>query len=274
MKGTRHAPQCGFSATVVRILDELLIAYTTVDVLGSPEVREGIKEYSSWPTLPQLYIDGQFIGGADIVREMRDTGQLEVALGVTSPAPPPPKIAVTAAARKALLQAMAEEDDELHLEVDVGFEHMLYFAPRRASDIAVDAGGVVFLLDRASARRADGVSIDLVDGPDGLGFKLDNPNEPLRVGHVSLDEIAAMGERGDPILIFDLRDQNGPLDVVIPGSVPFNLAARKRLEDLDKATPIAFFCHHGSTSRWTAEHYLQQGFKRVFNVQLGHRPRR
>ena len=82
MKGTRHMPQCGFSAQVVKILDELQPSYETVDVLGSSEIRDGIKQFSEWPTIPQLYIDGQFIGGCDIVREMHASGELQKLIGV------------------------------------------------------------------------------------------------------------------------------------------------------------------------------------------------
>jgi monothiol glutaredoxin len=77
MKGDRRAPQCGFSATVVQILDQLLDDYATVDVLEDPEIREGIKEYASWPTIPQLFVRGEFQGGCDIVREMYESGELE-----------------------------------------------------------------------------------------------------------------------------------------------------------------------------------------------------
>jgi monothiol glutaredoxin len=80
MKGTRRMPQCGFSATVVQILDTLVPEYTTVDVLADPRIREGIKAYSSWPTIPQLYVAGEFLGGCDIVREMYGSGELEQAL--------------------------------------------------------------------------------------------------------------------------------------------------------------------------------------------------
>jgi len=76
MKGSRHFPQCGFSATVVQILDQLVPEYQTVNVLKEPDIREGIKEYSSWPTIPQVYIDGKFIGGSDIVKEMHERGEL------------------------------------------------------------------------------------------------------------------------------------------------------------------------------------------------------
>jgi monothiol glutaredoxin len=81
MKGNRSFPQCGFSATVVQILDSLVPEYTTVDVLSDPAIREGIKEFSSWPTIPQLYVNGEFFGGCDIVREMYASGELEQKLG-------------------------------------------------------------------------------------------------------------------------------------------------------------------------------------------------
>jgi monothiol glutaredoxin len=77
MKGDRNFPQCGFSATVVQILDSLLPEYETVDVLRDPAIREGIKAFSSWPTIPQLYVDGEFQGGCDIVREMYASGELK-----------------------------------------------------------------------------------------------------------------------------------------------------------------------------------------------------
>ena len=81
MKGDRSYPQCGFSATVVQILDSLIPDYRTVDVLSDPAIRDGVKVYSQWPTIPQLYIDGEFQGGCDIVREMYASGELKEKLG-------------------------------------------------------------------------------------------------------------------------------------------------------------------------------------------------
>ena len=81
IKGNRRTPQCGFSAQIVQILDEMLPSYETVDVLLSPELRDGIKEFSQWPTIPQLYVGGQFIGGCDIVREMNASGELQKLIG-------------------------------------------------------------------------------------------------------------------------------------------------------------------------------------------------
>jgi monothiol glutaredoxin len=77
MKGTTLFPQCGFSGRAVAILDHLGVPYETVDVLRDPEIRQGIKEYSDWPTIPQLYVKGEFVGGSDIMMEMFEKGELQ-----------------------------------------------------------------------------------------------------------------------------------------------------------------------------------------------------
>ena len=76
MKGTPTFPQCGFSAVVVQVLNHLGLDYKGINVLEDPSVRDGIKDFSNWPTIPQLYVKGEFIGGCDIVREMYETGEL------------------------------------------------------------------------------------------------------------------------------------------------------------------------------------------------------
>ncbi|HKR24323.1 MAG TPA: Grx4 family monothiol glutaredoxin [Allosphingosinicella sp.] len=77
MKGTALFPQCGFSQRAVAILDHLGVKFETVDVLQDPEVRQGIKDYSDWPTVPQLYVKGEFVGGSDIMMEMFEAGELQ-----------------------------------------------------------------------------------------------------------------------------------------------------------------------------------------------------
>ena len=81
MKGTPLFPQCGFSSRAIAILDRLGAQYETVDVLQDPEIRQGIKEYSDWPTIPQLYVKGEFVGGSDIMMEMFESGELKHLLG-------------------------------------------------------------------------------------------------------------------------------------------------------------------------------------------------
>ncbi len=77
MKGTKMMPQCGFSSKVAGILNYLGVEYTDVNVLADPEIRQGIKDFSDWPTVPQLYVKGEFVGGCDIVREMYQSGELQ-----------------------------------------------------------------------------------------------------------------------------------------------------------------------------------------------------
>ena len=77
MKGVPDSPRCGFSAVVVQVLDHLGVSFTGVDVLQDPALRDGVKAYSDWPTIPQLYVKGEFIGGSDIVREMFQSGELK-----------------------------------------------------------------------------------------------------------------------------------------------------------------------------------------------------
>ena len=77
MKGTALFPQCGFSSRAIAILERLGVGYETVDVLQDPEIRNGIKEYSDWPTIPQLYVKGEFVGGSDIMMEMYESGELQ-----------------------------------------------------------------------------------------------------------------------------------------------------------------------------------------------------
>ena len=80
MKGTPVFPQCGFSATLVQVLSTMGVKFKGIDVLADPEIRDGIKAYSDWPTIPQLYVKGEFLGGCDIVREMYESGELGTVL--------------------------------------------------------------------------------------------------------------------------------------------------------------------------------------------------
>jgi monothiol glutaredoxin len=98
MKGSRSFPQCGFSAAVVQILDSMVPNYTTVNVLADPAIRDGIKAFSDWPTIPQLYVKGEFVGGSDIVRQMHASGELAGKLGDLAAPAAPPSVTVTARA--------------------------------------------------------------------------------------------------------------------------------------------------------------------------------
>src|SRR3954469_23088751 len=132
MKGTRSFPQCGFSASVVNILNTLIPKYATVNVLSDPDIRTNMKEYSDWPTFPQLFVKGEFVGGADIVRQMHESGELEKKLGDLVAPAKPPALTVTAAAAAQLKAALAETGpgDVIHLTITPAWEHQLDLGPR------------------------------------------------------------------------------------------------------------------------------------------------
>jgi monothiol glutaredoxin len=268
MKGTRRAPACGFSAQVVSILDELVPSYETVDVLASPEVRDGIKEYSQWPTIPQLYVEGRFVGGCDIVKEMHAAGDLGKLLGVSDEAPAP-IITITPAAVAALRGAREADGDELHLEIDPRFQYGLFFGPRQGNEVAADAAGVIVLMDRATARRADGLSIDYVEGPGGAGFKIESPHEPPKVKQLSPAELKAMMDARERFELLDVRTPRERAIASIPGARMLDAEGQEWLARLPKDTPIVFHCHHGGRSQAAAEHYLGAGFQKVYNVRGG-----
>jgi monothiol glutaredoxin len=274
MKGNRNAPACGFSATVVGILDRLSAGYETVDILGDPQVREGMKEFSSWPTFPQLYVRGEFVGGCDIVKELQASGELKRVLGVTAepaPAKPltPPRITVTPAAVAAFQEALASGgSDVLRLQIDAEFANDLSIAPRAEGDLEVSHGGVVVHIDPESAARADGITIDFVQAPGGMAFKIENPHEPPRVKRLTAREVNAMLQDGR-IQLFDVRPEAERALASIARARPLDAQGRRDLLAQKRDTPIALHCHHGVRSRAAAEALLREGFTQVYNLEGG-----
>jgi monothiol glutaredoxin len=277
MKGNRQFPQCGFSAQVVQILNGLIPRYETVNVLADPAIRDGIKEFSSWPTIPQLYVGGQFVGGCDIVKELHASGELSQLLGgASAPAAPaanasagsPPSIRISDRAAAAFRGAAGEGDDRLRLEISPTFGYDLYFAPPNGGDIEVTSNGVALRFDAASAARADGLSIDFVDGPSG-GFKIVSPHEPARVKSLSAVELKRMLDAGTPLELFDVRTVQERQIAVIPSARLLDSAGEAHLRALDKNSTIVFHCHHGVRSQSAAQRYLSEGFRNVFNLEGG-----
>lgn len=179
MKGVPGAPQCGFSARASGILDSLGVDYQGVDVLSDPEIRDGIKQFGNWPTIPQLYVRGELVGGSDIIAGLMDSGELFGLLGVPEPDRTPPHIHITAAAAEAIRGAMAEAEGlALHLSIGPRFEAQFRLAPATPSDLVSEAAGIAVHFDLASAQRARGLEIDWVEDVRGAGLMIRNPNAP------------------------------------------------------------------------------------------------
>jgi monothiol glutaredoxin len=268
MKGNRRTPQCGFSAQVVQILDELLPEYETVDVLSSAEIRDGIKEFSQWPTIPQLFINGDFVGGCDIVRALKESGELEQLLAKPGTPPPLPTITITPAALAAFRGALGDAEGEaLHLKIDAQFQNDLYFAPREANTIELSVQGLNLYLDSASARRANGMSVDFIDGANA-GFKIENPNQPPSVKQLTPSEAKALIDKG-ALELFDVRPPQERALASVPGARTLDDSDQEYLFSLDKNAPVAFLCHHGMRSQAAAEQLLGEGSRNVHNVKGG-----
>jgi len=271
MKGTRSFPQCGFSASVVNILNTLIPKYTTVNILSDAAIRTGMKEYSDWPTFPQLFVNGEFLGGADIVRQMHESGDLEKKLGGLVAPAKAPAVTVSARAGKELSEALKEggAGDVIHLTITAAWEHQLDIGPKEAGDVTIESGGITLQLDRASASRAGGVTIDFIEAADGAGFKIDNPNRPATVKEVAPKEVKALLDSGKLQHLYDVRTDKERGIAKIAAARQLDDATMASIEALPKDTPLAFHCHHGGRSRGAAEHFLKLGFKNVYNMAGG-----
>ncbi len=269
MKGRRRMPQCGFSAQVVSILDQMVEDYTTVNVLADPDIRDGIKAFSNWPTIPQLYVKGKFVGGCDIVTEMFEHGELEALLGVELPDVPPPAIHLSPSAARELSAALASEGaTSIRLGIDARFRPTLGIDNPGSTDLVVEVSGVRLVVDRGSASRSNGLRIDFVEGADG-GFKIDNPNEPPKVRQVTPRELSDRLAAGEELVKVDVRTAEEQGKAAIDGFRLLDDQLRAELLDLPKDTPIVFHCHHGGRSQAAAEYFLGQGFTRVHNLAGG-----
>jgi len=269
MKGSPSQPSCGFSSKASGILNELLADYAHVDVLADAEIREGIKIYGQWPTIPQLYVKGELIGGSDIIDQMFNSGELHQVLGVPAPIRITPTLHISPAAAKAIRQAMenSEPGNALHLSVDARFHSQFQLKPVTGNEIVAESEGIKVHFDLASAPRADGISIDWIDDARGSGLAIDNPNAPAKVQSLSVE---TLHRELDTFTVIDVRPAQARALVEFPHSHEvLDEDSFERLAALPKETRLAFLCHHGNSSRQAAEHFRGLGFTQLFNVEGG-----
>ena len=271
MKGTRMQPQCGFSAATIGILDSLVPDYTTFNVLEDQGIREGIKAFSDWPTIPQLYIDREFVGGCDIVKQMFNNGELHEMLGAEAPDRTPPEVVVSDAAAAIIGNALqANPGNAVHLSIDGRWQHSFNLGPMEGHEIRAESNGVALLFDVASAQKAKGLSIDVEETVQGTAFRIDNPNAPPPVGAMSPAELAAArrGAGSVPTLV-DVRTSDERARARIEGSILLDEEGLRTVSSLAKDTKLVFYCHTGVRSRSAAEHFRTEGFTDVHNLEGG-----
>jgi monothiol glutaredoxin len=269
MKGTRQQPMCGFSARTVAALDSVLPDYATVNVLDDQDVREGIKVYGNWPTIPQLYIDGELVGGCDIVLNMLNSGELHQQLGLEAPDRTPPEVTITPGAAEKILEAMqGHEGIALHFQVDANWDAQFNLAPPQGNEIATDSNGIKVLMDIATAQRARGAVIDWVSTVQGEGLAIDLPQAPPPVKQMTVQELAEELKNGSVTLV-DVRGDADRARASIAGALVLDRPTMEKLEAMPKDAGIAFLCHHGNSSMGAAEYFRKQGFTKISNVAGG-----
>jgi monothiol glutaredoxin len=270
LKGTPDAPQCGFSAKAVGALDAAGARYAHVNVLADADIREGIKAYGDWPTIPQLYIGGELVGGSDIIVQMASGGELHAALGLPAPDRTPPDITITPAAAEMLKQALANAGEGFALQVDVdkGYNARLQLAPVDASAIASESAGIRAQFDLVSAQRARGMTIDWADDARGKGLVIDNPNAPPKVQALAPAEVRDRVQAGTLVLV-DVRPADERALAEAPVAHRHFDDGVEELEALPKDTALAFLCHSGGRSAQAAEHFRALGFRELYNVNGG-----
>jgi len=269
MKGSRVRPQCGFSAQVVSVLDAFLTDYVTVDVLADTAIRDGIKEYSSWPTIPQLYVRGEFVGGSDIVSALDASGELQEKLGDLVTAAKP-TITVTAAARAELTGATESPNECIRLDVSPTFEHDLAVGVPEPRDIVIDLGdGLRISLPPSASARANGVVIDMVTTPEGPAFHIENPNQPPRVKRLTPKELDARMRNGEDLVLVDVRTDQERALARLEGFRALDPALLAELTDGPPGRAVVVLCHHGIRSQHFAEELVSRGLRNVHNLAGG-----
>jgi len=269
MKGTPKSPMCGFSAKTVGLLGSILDDYKSVDVLEDPEIREGIKVYGNWPTIPQLYIDGELVGGCDIITAMFNSSELHEMLGVEAPDRTPPEVTITDAAAAKILEAMeGHEGIGLHFAVDANWQSQFNVAPAEGHELKVVANGITMFFDLASAQRANGAIIDWVETLQGSGLTIHLPKAPAPVKQMSVAELKQRLADNSVILI-DVRGSEERALASLEAARAMNDEAMKVIEAMPKDTALAFICHTGNRSQVAGEYFRKQGFTNVSNVAGG-----
>lgn len=269
MKGTRYAPRCGFSAGAADILNGLLDEYVGVDVLADPEIREGIKTYGNWPTIPQLYVRGELVGGSDIVQSMYGSGELHELLGLPQPDRGPPQIAISDAAAEAIRAGLADANGAaLHLSIDERSHARFFLREPAAGGIRAQANGIEILMDLPTAQRARGITIEWVDTVQGAGLTITHPNAPPDVRQIGVRELKARMDT-DTIRVIDVRPAPDRAAAPFAAAEVLDEDSIVLLSALPKHTPLAFLCHHGRSSRSAAEHFRELGFREIYNVEGG-----
>jgi len=270
MKGTPQQPQCGFSATTVSTLEMLIPDFMSVNVLDHPLIREGIKEFSNWPTIPQLYIDGELIGGSDIITDMLQSGELADTLGVEKPEIEAPAISIDDKGIAVMKKALDSQPGHvLHLQINAGWSHTISLGANKGSAVQATVSDIHIHMDPWSAARADGLKMIMEEDLTGTRFSFDNPNAPPPVNQMTVQVLKEKLDSDAEVILIDVRSDEECSTGTISGSRQWNEEAMELIESLPKHAELIFYCHSGGRSQALAESIRRRGYTNLHNVPGG-----
>ncbi len=272
MKGNPMTPMCGFSSNTVKILKSLLgDQFGYFNVLEDPEIREGIKVYGQWPTIPQLYVNKELIGGNDIITEMFNSGELHELLGLEQPDRTPPEITISSEAVTHIKEGMGDvQDHQLFLSIDDDFNTRFSLEQPKGYEVIANVGDLKIFMDIGTAKRAKGLSISWVDELQGSGLQVKNPNEPPQVKELSVDELRSWLASDTPNpKIYDVRSEDKISEGTVDNAVRLDKEMIKKIQEMEKDTPLVFVCQVGQSSMAAAEFFRKKGFIKVYNLMGG-----
>jgi monothiol glutaredoxin len=264
MKGNRQQPQCGFSSKVVGILEELEIDYQTYNVFSDPDIRSGMKDFSQWPTFPQLYINQEFVGGCDVVTDMMQSGELAAAFGVILEDISPPTINCSSNILALFKESIATHGGGILLDITKDFQYDIAIGPKQGNQLEVIVDGVSFFVSRGTAKRADGISLDFKDGDNG-GVLIENPNEP-KFEVIAVENLLQWVDQTPNAKVYQIGASE---EEKLPFATLLSASAHEEIQKMDKNHPIAFMCRMGIRSEQASRSLAFEGYTNVHNVQGG-----
>jgi monothiol glutaredoxin len=239
-----------------------------LDAAQEPWFADHLKDPRTREHFPLLCVRGGLVGGIVVVRQLeahRKLGPLLSSLTTQEP----PRIALSRDAADELRSALVERDLSIRIVVTAAFEHDLAVDSPRPDDLRLMLGDIPILLDVQSATRADGLAIDWIDTGEGKAFRIDNPNRPAAVREVDRRWLEGEG-RGLPLLVIDVRTAAEYSMAHLDGARLLDATLIDALDQLDRRTPLLFYCNAGIRSRKAAERYRELGFSEVYCLSESH----
>ena len=270
MKGDKFAPQCGFSAKVIEILNHYCSMYKTVNVLEDNNIREGIKEYSKWPTIPQLYVNKEFIGGCDILTEMHQSGDLLDIFNIKIKSSDNIKLEISKSAKSAFGKIISEsnEGNTVRLSVDSKNNTNLSFEDKKDKDIQFEYDNFKLIIDPLSSSRITNLKIDFIEDKNSSGFSIINLDQD-NIEQIDAAKLKSMIENKEKFELIDVRTTQEYNENNISCARLLENIEDNFFDKLNKNTKLIFQCRSGKRSQNMALKFKEKGFKNIANLKGG-----